>query len=157
VPNELASEAIEALKHRGLTIATAEATTGGLIGHLLTSVPGSSGVFKAGMAPYSNDAKQKLGVAGETLEQFGAVSREAVEAMAKAVRSWAWADVGVAESGIAGPTGGTEERPAGMFWIAVVDGGGTTAEKFTFSTDDREANQRECANAALRLLVRHLR
>jgi len=157
MPSELASEAVAALKQRGMTVATAEATTGGLIGHMLTSVAGSSGVFKAGYAPYSNDAKLKLGVSSEVFEQFGAVSREAVEALAKAVRSTVWADVVIAETGIAGPTGGTEERPVGMFWIAVVGDAGTNCEKFVFSTGDREDNIKECGNAALGLLMRHLR
>lgn len=150
--SQLAAEAIGALKQRGMSVATVEATTGGLIGHLLVSVPGSSGVFRAGVAPYSNDAKQKLGVTKDILDQYGAVSGEAAEALAQAVRDWLFADVGVGETGIAGPTGGSDERQVGTFWIAVVHGGKISVKQFEFE-GDREGNLRYCARAALRMLV----
>lgn len=149
--NRLAAEAVARLKERGLTVATAEATTGGLIGHLLTGVPGSSAVFRGGVAPYSNHLKRQIGVARAALEKHGAVSREAAEALAIAVRVWAGADLGLAETGIAGPTGGADERPVGLFWIAVA-GPDVRGERFVFE-HDRAGNHRACAEAALRMLI----
>jgi nicotinamide-nucleotide amidase len=111
--NPLAAEAVAALGERGLTVATAEATCCGTIGEMLTSVPGSSAVFIGGVAPYSNRIKQRIGVAAKVLRQHGAVSAEAAEALALAVREWSGADVGLAETGIAGPGGGGPERPVG--------------------------------------------
>lgn len=150
--SRLAAEAVAALKERGPTIATAEATTGGLIGHLLTSVPGSSAVFRGGVAPYSNAMKRAIGVPADVLAQAGAVSQQAAEALAVAVRVWAGADIGLAETGIAGPTGGTEERPAGTFWIAVAGETGVRAERHVVH-GERVSNQRAAAERALRLLL----
>lgn len=154
--SRLAADAVAALKSRGLTIATAEATTGGLIGHLLTSVPGSSAVFRGGVAPYSNAMKRAIGVPPEVLTESGAVSREAAEALAAAVRTWAGADIGLAETGIAGPTG----RTPGLFWIAVGMGPSsdpptTRSERFIFD-GDRVGNHRSAAEAALHLLLNAL-
>lgn len=157
--SRLAADAVAALKARGLTIATAEATTGGLIGHLLTSVPGSSAVFRGGVAPYSNAMKRAIDVPSEVLTEFGAVSREAAESLATAVRTWAGADIGLAETGIAGPTG----RMPGLFWIAVEipprrtspDSPTVRSERFIFD-GDRIGNHRSAAEAALRLLLNAL-
>ena len=153
--NPLAAEAVAALKATGLTVATAEATTGGLLGHQLTDVPGSSSVFVIGVAPYWNEVKVRLGVPEAVLREHGAVSAEAAEALAIAVRSWSGADIGLAETGIAGPGGASEERPAGLFYIAITDGNGVTSQRFEFK-DDRTGNRLACAEAALRLLVRRL-
>ena len=142
------------LKAHGLTIATAEATTGGLVGHLLTEVPGSSAVFRAGVAPYSNDAKLRLGVSPAVLNQYGAVSRETAAGLAVAVRQWAAADIGLAETGIAGP-GGTPERPDGLFWISIATKDRVTAERFTFP-HDRSTNRRLAAETSLRILLAFL-
>lgn len=147
-----ASDLVRLLAERGLTVATAEATTGGLIGHLIVAVPGSSAVFKAGVAPYSNDAKLKLGVARTVVEEHGAVSRQTAEALAYAVRHWAGADVGISETGIAGPSGATESRRSGLFWIAVAHGDGVTTRQFEFGLD-REGNQRSAAEAAIALAI----
>jgi PncC family amidohydrolase len=150
--SRLAAEAVAALKSRGLTIATAEATTGGLIGHLLTSVPGSSAVFRGGIAPYSNSMKLAIGVSAKVLDLLGAVSEGAAEELASAVRRWADADIGLAETGMAGPTG----REPGLFWIALCVGQGARpgirSRQFRFD-GDRVANQRSCAEAALRMLL----
>ncbi len=150
--HQLAAEAVAALKERGLTIATAEATTGGLIGHLLTSVPGSSAVFRGGVAPYSNSMKLAIGVSAKVLDLLGAVSQGAAEELAIAVCRWSGADIGLAESGMAGPTG----RQPGLFWIALYVGKGARpgvrARQFNFG-GDRVANQRSCAEAALRMLL----
>jgi PncC family amidohydrolase len=149
---KLAAEAVATLTERGLTVATAEATTGGLIGHLLTEIPGSSRVFRGGVAPYANSLKRQIGVPASVLEERGAVSREAAEALATAVRDWAGTNVGLAETGIAGPGGGGADRPAGLFWIALADEDGVRSERFVFN-DDRSGNRRACAEAALRMLL----
>ena len=152
--NPSAAEAVAALKAKGLTVATAEATTGGLIGHLLTGIPGSSAVFVTGVAPYWNEVKVRLGVPEAVLREHGAVSAEAAEALAIAVRNWSGADIGLAETGIAGP-GGSEERPAGLFYIAIADGKDVASQRFEFK-DDRSGNRSACAEAALRLLIARL-
>lgn len=154
--SRLAADAVAALKARGLTIATAEATTGGLIGHLLTSVPGSSAVFRGGVAPYSNAMKRTIGVSSEVLTEFGAVSREAAESLATAVRTWSGADIGLAETGIAGPSG----RTPGLFWIATSVGRGPSSDsppvirsqRFLFD-GDRVTNHHSAAETALRLIL----
>jgi len=150
--NPLPAEAIAALKAKGLTVATAEATTGGLIGHQLTAVPGSSSVFVIGVAPYWNEVKVRLGVPEAVLREHGAVSAEAAEALAVAVRKWSGADIGLAETGIAGPGGASAERPVGLFYIAIADGKNVTSERFEFK-NDRSGNRLACAEAALRLLL----
>jgi PncC family amidohydrolase len=148
----LAAELLGALARRGQSIATAEATTGGLIGWLITGVPGASATFRAGYAPYSNDAKATLGVPSEVLAEHGAVSREAAEALAAAARTAAEADIAIAETGIAGPAGGGADRSVGLFWIAVSTEIGTAARRFVFPYD-RNGNRRACAEAALRLAL----
>jgi PncC family amidohydrolase len=148
----LAAEAVAALAAKGLTLATAEATTGGLIGHLLTEIPGSSHVFRGGVAPYGNSLKRAIGIPASLLAEHGAVSREAAEALAIAVREWADTDIGLAETGIAGPGGAEPDRPAGLFWIALADAGGVRSERFVFG-GDRSENRRACAEAALRMLL----
>jgi len=153
--NPSAAEAVAALKAKGLTVATAEATTGGLIGHQITAVPGSSSVFVIGVAPYWNEVKVRLGVPEAVLSEHGAVSAETAEALAIAVRNWSGADIGLAETGIAGPDGGSEERPAGLFYIAIAEGKDVVSRRFEFK-DDRGGNRLACAEAALQLLVARL-
>lgn len=153
--NPLPAEAIAALKAKGLTVATAEATTGGLIGHQLTGIPGSSSVFVIGIAPYWNEVKVRLGVPAAVLREHGAVSAEVAEALATAVRDWSGADIGLAETGIAGPGGGSDEHPVGLFYIAIADSNDVTSERFEFK-DNRGGNRLACAEAALRLLVASL-
>jgi PncC family amidohydrolase len=147
-----AAEAVEALKAKGLTVATAEATTGGLIGNLLTSVPGSSAVFVVAVAPYWNDVKMRLGVPESVLKEHGAVSAEAAEALAVAVREWSGAALGIAETGIAGPGGGSEDRPVGLFFVALADENGVSSQRFQFP-HDRAGNRLACAEAALHVLI----
>jgi PncC family amidohydrolase len=148
----LAADAVAALAAKGLTLATVEATTGGLIGHLLTEIPGSSRVFRGGVAPYANSLKRAIGVPASLLAEHGAVSREAAEALASAVREWAGANIGLAETGIAGPESAGQDRPAGLFWIAVADAGQVRSERFVFG-GDRSENRRACAEAALNMLL----
>ena len=108
------------LKERGLSLATAESCTGGHIGHKITSIPGSSAYFIGGFVAYSNAMKvQQLGVQESTLEQYGAVSEQTVVEMVKGTNKILGSDITVAISGIAGPGGGTKEKPVGTVWIAV--------------------------------------
>ncbi|HEB89363.1 MAG TPA: competence/damage-inducible protein A [Deltaproteobacteria bacterium] len=117
------------LTERGLTIATAESCTGGLIAERITDVPGSSAYFLGGVVPYSNAAKiSLLGVSEAVLEKEGAVSEPVVRAMAESVRTRFGSDFGVATSGISGPDGGTPEKPVGLVWIALSVGEGALGE-----------------------------
>ncbi|MCC6711939.1 MAG: competence/damage-inducible protein A [Candidatus Dadabacteria bacterium] len=122
------------LRERGLTLATAESCTGGLIAHRVTNIPGSSEYFLEGVVSYSNEAKEKiLGVPHDALVEHGAVSGPVVEAMARGVRKLAGSDIGVAVSGIAGPGGGTPEKPVGTVYIGTDSAShGAGSERFLF-------------------------
>ncbi|NOY79019.1 MAG: competence/damage-inducible protein A [Calditrichaeota bacterium] len=138
------------------TIAVAESCTGGLLSHKLTNVPGSSAYFLGGVVAYSNSAKMAvLGVQAETLRQFGAVSEQTAKEMAEGVRTLLGADFALSTTGIAGPTGGTKEKPVGLVFIGFSDGTTTTAKKFIFS-NDRLANKERSSYAALEFLRRHI-
>ncbi len=115
----LAAAVVEDLTASGKAVATAESCTGGWIAKSITDIPGSSAVFGYGVISYSNGAKESiLGVTNATLEKHGAVSREVVEEMAKGALRLSGADIAVAVSGIAGPDGGTDEKPVGTVWFA---------------------------------------
>jgi nicotinamide-nucleotide amidase len=115
---------LELCRERGLTLATAESCTGGLVAARLTSVPGSSAVFRGSVVAYADDVKQaELGVTEKTLRAHGAVSAETALAMAEGARERLEVDVAVAVTGIAGPDGGTPEKPVGLVWLSVVSGG----------------------------------
>lgn len=123
----------ETLRKRGLTVSTAESCTGGNIARLLTGIPGSSEYFKGTLVAYSNEVKSThLDIAAELIEQHGAVSREVVEAMARGAREMLGTDVSMATSGIAGPDGGTEEKPVGLVWIAVASGDTVYSREYRF-------------------------
>ncbi|MBM7556031.1 competence/damage-inducible protein A [Halanaerobacter jeridensis] len=116
-----------------LTVATAESCTGGLIGDRLTKVPGSSRYFERGVISYSNQAKMDLlGVTAETLEEYGAVSAETAQEMACGIRDRAGVDIGLATTGIAGPGGGTEEKPVGLVYLALATDDGVEVHKKIF-------------------------
>ena len=141
---------------RRLTLATAESCTGGLIGHRLTNVPGSSDYFLGGLIVYSYLAKEKLlGVRPETLQAFGAVSEPTVREMARGARRALGADLAVAVTGIAGPGGATPNKPVGLTWIALCAPGWERAERYVW-TGDRAANKEASAEAALRLVFDYL-
>ena len=124
------------LNKNNLTLATAESCTGGYLAHMITSVPGSSRYFKGSVIAYSNEVKiAQLGVRAEDLKQHGAVSEEVAKAMAEGVRKELNADIAIATTGIAGPDGGTVEKPVGTVWIAYSDKHKTLAKKFNFSRD----------------------
>jgi nicotinamide-nucleotide amidase len=136
----------------GVTLAVAESCTGGLIARQLTDVPGSSAYFERGVVAYSNRAKTELlGVPSALIEKHGAVSEEVAVAMAQGLLKRSPVQLAVSVTGIAGPTGGTEEKPVGLTFIAAADARSTTAQKHIFS-GDRDANRRRAAAAALKLI-----
>ena len=142
-------------EHR-LSLATAESCTGGNIARLMTSLPGSSTVFEGGAVTYSNAAKQTtLGVKAATLDAHGAVSEQTVREMAVGAQSLYRVDYAVAVSGIAGPDGGTAEKPVGQVWIAVAGKTGVVAHRFQFG-NDRAINIERASVAALFMLWRLL-
>ena len=144
------------LLERQLTLAVAESCTGGLISDRITNVPGSSTYFDRSYITYSNDAKLKdLGVPAALILKHGAVSREVAEAMAEGVRGKSNTDIGLSTTGIAGPTGGSAEKPVGLVWVGYSDRSGTLAIRFTLGDERRRIKER-AAQAALELLRRKL-
>ncbi len=140
------------LSRSGRKIAVAESCTGGLISHRLTNVSGSSEYVLESAVTYSNEAKTaRLGVDAALIQEHGAVSRPVAEAMARGVRESAGADVGLAVTGIAGPTGGTDDKPVGLTFIALSAGEHTLCEEFRFH-QDRVRNKERAAQAALNML-----
>ena len=126
----------QSLNKNNLTLATAESCTGGYLAHMITSVSGSSKYFKGSIIAYSNDIKTAhLGVSKEDLRQHGAVSEKVARAMAEGVRKEFDTDIGIATTGIAGPGGGTIEKPVGTVWIAYSDQHKTFSKKFNFARD----------------------
>ncbi|HWG55285.1 MAG TPA: competence/damage-inducible protein A [Gaiellaceae bacterium] len=147
---------LDRLRERGLTVATAESCTGGLVAARLTEVPGSSDVVLGGIVAYANDVKEReLGVARELLEEHGAVSAEVAEAMARGARRRLGADVAVAVTGIAGPSGGTPEKPVGLVYLHAETPDAAEGSTFTFP-GDRESIRRRSVVAALHLVRRLL-
>jgi PncC family amidohydrolase len=144
----------EDLRRRGWTLALGESCTGGLVAHRITEVPGSSEYFRGGVVAYSNPIKEKLlQVSAATLARHGAVSEETAREMARGARQTLAADVGLSVTGIAGPGGGTPEKPVGLTLIAVSTPHGDWVERHLW-TGDRQANKQASAEAALRLLLR---
>lgn len=140
----------KALEAAGLVVTSAESCTGGLIGKLVTDIPGSSGWFERGFVTYSDAAKQELlGVGADLLEAHGAVSAAVAEAMARGALQRSQAQLSVAVTGVAGPDGGTPEKPVGLVWIAWAGlDGGTQSHRCQFA-GDRDAVRRQAAAAAL--------
>lgn len=137
------------LKWHGLTVAVAESCTGGLVLDKLTNISGSSSYVMGGVVAYSNVVKQhQLGVDGDALEQFGAVSEPVAMQMAEGVRARLGSDLGLSVTGIAGPSGGTEEKPVGTVWIGYADDQGTRAVKHQFGRG-RRRNKEKSAIAAI--------
>ncbi len=145
------------LVEKGLTLAIAESCTGGEISHRITSVSGSSEYFIGGVVSYANGAKQKiLGVRNESLQEYGAVSAEVVEEMVAGVAELLGSDCAIAVSGIAGPNGGSEEKPVGTTWVSTKYGNNVLTEKYQFSTS-RAENISRAANMALLQLIKMVR
>jgi nicotinamide-nucleotide amidase len=148
------------LTERGATLTLAESCTGGLLAARLTDVPGSSAYFVEGFVTYSNESKERLlGVPRELLVEHGAVSEPVAKAMAEGVREVADTHYGLSITGIAGPEGGTKEKPVGLVWVGIADREGTIAEKLDLSawSESREAIRRRSAERAFDLLRRHLK
>ena len=140
------------LKEQNLTLSLAESCTGGLIAQKITDMPGSSDYFMYGVVSYSNDAKNRiLGVNHNTLEKYGAVSRETALEMAEGVRRIGDTDLAVAVTGIAGPGGGSDDKPVGLVYISLATRDGVECQKFIFE-GDREGIREATARAALEMI-----
>jgi nicotinamide-nucleotide amidase len=147
---------LELCRTRGLTLATAESATGGLVAARLTAIPGSSDVFRGGVVAYANEVKEhELGVPADVLTAHGAVSAETAAAMATGVRERLVADVGVSDTGIAGPGGGTAEKPVGLVYLHASSPDGELEAHFNVPAD-RETVRARAAVAALHLVRRLL-
>ncbi len=144
------------LKERKMTIATAESCTGGMIAHRLTNVPGSSEYFERGVVAYSNASKTELlGIPSALIAQHGAVSHEVAKAMAEGIRKIAGTTIGISTTGIAGPSGGTDEKPVGLVWIGYADAENSFALQFNFG-NDRIRTKERASQAALELIRRKI-
>jgi len=144
------------LRSNGQKLATAESCTGGLIGHRITNIPGSSDYYLGGVVAYAYEAKVALlGVSWDTLHAYGAVSRETVLEMSRGARKALGADIAVSVSGIAGPGGGLPGKPVGTTWIGLSAEDGEWARIFCFS-NDREQNKSFSADAALYFVLDYL-
>lgn len=142
-----------ALKARGATVTTAESCTGGWVAKVITDIAGSSAWFERGFVTYSNEAKaQMIGVREETLAQHGAVSEPVVVEMAVGALKAARADFAVSISGIAGPDGGSEEKPVGTVWFAVASASGEGITRRECFSGDRDAVRRQATAYALQTL-----
>lgn len=147
---------VKTLTERSLSLCTAESCTGGLIAGRVTSVPGSSACFEGGMVTYSNRAKTiLLGVPAEIIEHHGAVSEEVARAMARGARERLGTDIAVAVTGIAGPAGGSPEKPVGTVFISLAAPGTTSVRGFLFEGARREIRRRS-ADEALLFVLDHL-
>jgi PncC family amidohydrolase len=152
----LEEEVGELLRAKRLTLATAESCTGGLLGHLITNVPGSSAYFLGGVVAYSNEAKERLlGVRHETLMEEGAVSAAVALEMARGARALFGADLALSTTGIAGPGGGTPQKPVGLVYIALVAPDRELCERQIWG-GERLENKRRSAEQALLLLKGYL-
>ncbi len=144
------------LKERDLKLATAESCTGGLIASMITDISGSSAYFERGVVCYSNASKVEiLKVDEDTIAEHGAVSQEVAMQMAEGVKSTSGADIGLATTGIMGPTGATTDKPVGLVYIGYCDERVCTAKKFKFG-DERILNKKRTAQAALDLLRKNI-
>ena len=141
---------------RGFKLATAESCTGGLVSHRITNISGSSEYYPGGVVAYSYEAKASmLGVAWDTLNKHGAVSEETVLEMARGARKLFDADIAISVSGIAGPTGGTDEKPVGTTWVGLSTTDGEWARHFVWD-GDREKNKHYSSDAALQFIIDYL-
>jgi nicotinamide-nucleotide amidase len=153
----LAEVLVRSLEKRGMTVALAESCTGGLAAHWITEVPGASAVFREGVVAYSNAAKERaLGVSGELLRKVGAVDSEVAVAMARGIAARAGCDLGVGITGIAGPGGGSEEKPVGLVYVAVALPGRTETRRLRLGGLGRTWVKRLSALSALDLARRAL-
>jgi len=144
------------LKNNKLTLSVAESCTGGLVCNRITNIPGSSEYFIGGVIAYSDGIKKNLlNVNKVILEKNGAVSKEAVEAMARGIRTLLHTDIGLAITGVAGPTGGTKEKPVGLVWISLTKEDNVITKKFLWQ-GNRVNNKEKSAEAAVIMLKEYL-
>jgi nicotinamide-nucleotide amidase len=144
------------LRRYGLTLGVVESATGGLISHLITSVPGSSDYFKGSVTAYSNEIKNKLiGVRAGTLKKYGAVSPQVAEEMASGGRKVLAVDICLSDTGIAGPGGAAPDKPVGLFYIGLAHKDGVASRRLDLR-DDRARNKLSAASAALTWLKEYL-
>lgn len=154
--NSAAEETVRLLRAKGMKLATAESCTGGLIAKKITSVAGASECFDCGVVTYSNEMKSKLiGVSEETIRKFGAVSDETALEMCKGVCMLAKSDLGIGVTGIAGPGGGTAEKPVGLVHIGIYAFGKHSSRGYHFEGNREEVRER-AAETALKLVIRAL-
>ena len=146
--NTVATNLVELLKARGLTCATAESCTGGGVGNAITAVPGSSAVFAGGIISYSNEVKRDvLGVSADILQNVGAVSSETAAQMAEGARRLLKTDLAVSLTGIAGPDGGSDEKPVGLVWFGLATKDGVRTEKCIFRGDRAQVRAQAVTHA----------
>jgi nicotinamide-nucleotide amidase len=145
------------LKKQNLKIATAESCTGGLIAHTLTNISGASDYFERGVVSYSNKSKTELlGVPEKLIDKYGAVSNPVAKAMADGIRVKSEVDIGISTTGIAGPTGGTKEKPVGLVFIAISTKDNVSVKKYQFG-GNRIQNKYDTCKAALDMLYDNLK
>ncbi|MEG1773693.1 MAG: CinA family nicotinamide mononucleotide deamidase-related protein [Oscillospiraceae bacterium] len=148
---------VRELTQKGQTLAVAESCTGGLVAARLVEIPGSSAVFGCGVVAYANEAKEKLlGVRAETLARFGAVSRECALEMARGVRAVSGAEIGVSTTGVAGPDGGSDDKPVGLVYVAAVSDRGEAVRELHLArgrADDRETIRSSATANALHMAL----
>jgi nicotinamide-nucleotide amidase len=150
---ELAGRVHATAREMGATLATAESCTGGLLGYVLTEVPGASVTYRGGVVGYADALKEGLlDVPSEALRGHGAVSAQVAVAMAEGARARCSADIGVSVTGVAGPDGGSAAKPVGTTYVAVADARGHDVRRYLWH-GDRAANKRASARAALELLL----
>lgn len=150
----VAAKLVELLKAQGLTCATAESCTGGGVGSAITAVPGSSEVFAGGVISYSNEVKRDvLGVSAADLQSVGAVSGEVAAQMADGVRRLLKTDLAVSLTGIAGPGGGSDEKPVGLVWFGIATKDGVRTEKCVFRGDRASVREQAVVHALGMLTV----
>jgi nicotinamide-nucleotide amidase len=156
--DSLEERAYSLLSERNMTLASAESCTGGLLAKRITDIPGSSGVFLGGVVPYSNEMKEAvLGIPREIIVEHGAVSEQTARMMADGVRGLSGADFGIGITGIAGPVGGSDEKPVGLVYVALAARDGTYCRKMMMGTyGGRDMIRARSVNTALDMLIRHL-
>ena len=153
----LAKQIVTLSNDKGLSIGTAESCTGGLIGGAITAIPGSSNCFKGGITAYDNAVKEGLlGVPKETLINHGAVSRQAAEAMASGALKTLGLDIAISVTGIAGPGGGSAEKPVGTVWIGFAAAGNATATLYEFGDIGRNRVRDQACFEGLKMLQSNL-
>jgi nicotinamide-nucleotide amidase len=155
--SEIAEKVLNAFKAAGKMLATAESCTGGMVAAALTDIAGSSAVIERGFVTYSNRAKaQLLGIDPAMIEAHGAVSREVAEAMARGALAQSATDVAVSITGIAGPDGGSPDKPAGLVWFGLAAAGTPTTTDHAVFKGDRAAVRKQATEKALALLLEGL-